>query len=187
MPVEIWDSRFLTPAQAEALGELIARVWPKPNVSAEDRARQQLAIGRGYDRLADHAPRSFVVCDEGRVVAHAAILPQTIRTSAGEMTIGGLARVGADPALRGHGLGELVVRAALATVDAGEFPFGLFQTNHGVRPFYEKLGAVTVDNQIVNSLADDPTAPAFWDEIAMRYPGNGDWPAGTIDLLGPGY
>ena len=35
--VEIWDVRTLTPAQARAIGELIVQVWPKPNVTVEDR------------------------------------------------------------------------------------------------------------------------------------------------------
>jgi len=60
-------------------------------------------------------------------------------------------------------------------------------SNERVRPFYEKLGAVVVDNRIVNSLADNPAANPFWDEVVMRYPAGGDWPSGAIDLRGPGY
>ena len=187
MSIETWDARRYTPAEARAIGELIAQVWPKPNVTAEDRAQLLLALGRQFPDSASPFPRSFVVLDAGRVVAHAALLPRRIGTTSGPMVVGGLARVGSDPALRGRGLGELVVRAALATVDAGEFPFALFQTNSRVRAFYEKFGAVRVENDVVNSLSADPTAPAFWDEIVMRYPGDRAWPTGEIDLLGPGY
>ena len=72
-------------------------------------------------------------------------------------------------------------------VDHGPFAHSLFQTSHEVRPFYEKLGAGLVTNRIVNSLADDPTENPFWDEVVMRYPAAKHWPAGEIDLRGPGW
>lgn len=187
MPVETWDSCSFTLAQAQAIGELIDMVWPKPHVTAADRAAQQTAIGRQYHGPAAQAPRAFVVEEDGRVVAHAAIQPRAVGTTAGDMTIAGLLRVCSDPRERGRGLGELVTRAAFEVVDRGDFPFVLFQASERVRPFYEKLGAVVVENPIVNSLAEDPTAKAFWDDVVMRYPGGGDWPTGTIDLRGPGF
>jgi predicted GNAT family N-acyltransferase len=187
MNVEIWDARTLTHEQALSIGELLVRIWPKPNVTAEDRARQQIAFGQGYSGADAQAPRSYVVLEDGRVVAHSLIFAREIRTTAGELTIAALARVCSDPDLRGKGLGEAVVRAAFAPVDAGDFAFSLFQTSHRVRPFYEKLGCVLVDNPITNSLGESPKTNPFWDEIAMRYPADRAWPAGTIDLRGPGY
>jgi GNAT superfamily N-acetyltransferase len=187
MPVEIWDARRFTPAQARAIGELINQVWPKPNLTADDRAAQQLAIGRDYSGPARQAPTAMVVVEDDRVVAHAAMLPRQVGTTAGDLWIGGLARVCTEAAYRGRGLGEHVVRAAFGLVDAGDFAFTLFQTSRRVQPFYNKLGAVPVENRIVNSLADDPTANAFWDEVVMRYPAGGEWPHGKIDLRGPGW
>jgi predicted N-acetyltransferase YhbS len=185
--VETWDARTLTAEQALNIGELLARIWPKPNVTAADRAAQQIAFGRGYAGHDAQAPRSYVVLDGGRVIAHALIFARTVRTLAGELTIAALARVCSDPDRRGQGLGEAVVRAAFAPVDGGDFAFSLFQTSHRVRPFYEKLGCVLVDNPITNSLGEAPKASPFWDEIVMRYPATGAWPSGTIDLRGPGY
>jgi predicted N-acetyltransferase YhbS len=187
LAVETWDARTMTHEQALAIGELLVQVWPKPNVTAEDRAQQQLGFGRGFEGPDSQAPRSFVVRQDGRVVGHACIFARTIRTMAGEVTIAALARVCSDPNLRGHGLGEAVVRAAFGPVDAGDFPFSYFQTSHKVRPFYERIGAVLAENPVINSLASGPKANPFWDEITMRYPGQGDWPTGTIDLRGPGY
>jgi predicted N-acetyltransferase YhbS len=187
MPVETWDVRSFTPAQAGLIGELINEVWPKPKLNADDRAAQLLTIGRHYHGPAAQAPRSLVILDASRVVAHAMMLSRRIDTSAGELVIGGLARVCTRPALRGRGLGEQVTRAAFGLVDAGVFPFALFQASSRVHAFYEKLGAVKVENRIVNSLADDPTANAFWDDFVMRYPNDRHWPEGTIDLLGPGF
>jgi hypothetical protein len=56
-----------------------------------------------------------------------------------------------------------------------------------VRTFYERLGAVTVDNRFINSLAENPTASPWWDKVIMRYPGKSGWPSGEIDLRGPGW
>lgn len=187
MPVEIWDVRQFTPAQAEQIGALIAQVWPKPHLTAADRAEQQLALSREYQGKSGPAPRSFVIEEGGRVVAHAALIPREIRTSRGEMTIGGLARVCTDSSVRGRGLGELVARAAFGSIDAGDFPFALFQTNFKTSGFYQKLGAVPVHNRIINSLSAEPKMCPFWDEVVMRYPGGDHWPEGTIDLRGPGF
>jgi hypothetical protein len=185
--VDTWDARSLTREQARAIGDLLVRIWPKPNVTVEDRSQQQLAFGQSYAGPEPLAPRSYVVLDGDRVIAHALVFARTIRTDAGEMTIAALARVCSEPELRGQGLGEAVVRAAFAPVDRGDFPFALFQTTRNVRPFYERLGAVLVDNPITNSLADGPKTNPFWDEVVMRYPSTGAWPPGTIDLRGPGY
>jgi GNAT superfamily N-acetyltransferase len=187
MPVETWDARFFTPAQAKEIGELVHKVWPKPTMTAESRAAQQLAIGQQYQGPAEQAPRAVVVVEEGRVVAHAAVLPRWIGTTYGKIAVGGLSRVCTDPAFRGRGFGELVVRAALDLVDSGVFQFALFQLSERVRPFYQRFGCVRVDNRIVNSLGENPEANPFWDDLVMRYPVGGDWPSGTIDLLGPGW
>lgn len=187
MPLEIWDIRYLTDGQARSIGELIHATWPKPHMTPAARAAQQLEIGRQYAHAGVHEPRAIVIVEGDAVVAHASVLPRTVGTERGDMTIAGLARVCTAAAARGRGLGEAVVRAALGLVDAGEFEFALFQTNGRVRGFYERLGCVPVENLIVNSLAEDPMAAVFWDEVAMRYPVHGDWPAGTIDLRGPGY
>ncbi|HEX6961059.1 MAG TPA: GNAT family N-acetyltransferase [Lacipirellula sp.] len=187
MPVEIWDARRYTPEQVRSIGALVNQVWPKPNMNAADRAAQLLALRDQYADATDSWPRSLVIVEEGRVVAHAALLPRTIGTALGELSIAGLARVCTSAAVRGRGLGEQVTRAALGLIDAGEFDYALFQTNRRVQGFYEKLGAVLVKNPIVNSLGADPNANPFWDEIVMRYPSDEDWPGGTIDLRGPGY
>jgi predicted N-acetyltransferase YhbS len=188
MNLQVWDARTLTREQALNIGDLLVRIWPKPNVTVEDRAEQQLAFGRGYEGPDNQAPRSYVVLDDGgRVIAHSLIFARTIRTTLGDMAIAALARVCSDPEHRGEGLGEAVVRAAMAPVDAGDFEFSLFQTSTKVRPFYEKIGCVHAENPITNSLGEMPNANPFWDTEVMRYPARGTWPSGTIDLRGPGY
>ncbi|HMP05690.1 MAG TPA: GNAT family N-acetyltransferase [Lacipirellulaceae bacterium] len=184
--VECWDARTYTSAQAQAIAELLHQVWPKPNGTVADRQRDLLAIGEEQDSPRQSAPRSWVVLDDVRVAAHAMVFGRQIRTTQGDATIAALARVCVDANHRGRGLGELVVRAALATVDAGEFPWALFQTSRRVRPFYERLGAVETLNPIINSCGE-PKANPFWDEVVMHYGAADNWPTGTIDLRGPGY
>lgn len=185
--VETLDARALTTADARAIAELIVKVWPKTGKSVEFREQQMLDMGRDFNGPDAQAPRSMVIREAGRIIAHAALIPRTIGTTAGEVTLVGLARVCSDPNFRGQGLGELVVREVFALVDKQVFPFSLFQTSTAVRSFYEKLGACPVTNRIVNSLGDDPQARPFWDEVILRYPKDRQWPEGTIDLRGPGY
>jgi GNAT superfamily N-acetyltransferase len=180
MPIEIWDARYLSAEQARGIGELLHQTWPKPNMTVEDRAAQTIEQGRQHIGEPGPAPRSIAAVEDGRVVAHAAIFPRVI-------LIGALARVCTDAAMRGRGLGEAVVRAAFGLVDAGEFEFSLFQTTPSVEPFYVKLGCVLSENRIINTLAEDPAANPFWHPVVMRYPAGEGWPAGTIDLRGPGY
>lgn len=185
--VETWDVRKLTPEQARAIGELVATIWPREGVTVEMRVEQQLAFGQSFDGPESQAPKSYVVLDGGRLIAHALTFLRQMGTSEGIWPMAALARVCSLPEYRGQGLGATVVRAAFAPIDAGVFRGSLFQTTSDVRPFYEKLGATTIDNRIVNSLADDPAANPFWSPEIMRYPGHAHWPTGTIDLRGPGY
>ena len=187
LQVETIDRRTMTVAEARPLAELICKVWPRPNKTVETRITELIEPWKDYRGPDAQHPRSIVVREAGRVIAHAAADPRTIGTSQGELTIVALGKVCTDPAERGRKLGAAVVRGVFQLVDDGTFPWSLFQTCHNVRPFYEKLGCTLAKNPIVNSLADDPTANPFWDEVAMRYPAGGDWPAGQIDLRGPGY
>jgi predicted GNAT family N-acyltransferase len=187
MRIEALDLRTISEADARAIGELLVAIWPKPGRTVESRTAELLTQWKAYDGPDAQHPRSFVVRENGRVIAHASALAWTILTSAGEMTVLALARVCTAPAARGRKLGQAVTRSAFELVDDGTFPFALFQTNETVRPFYERLGAVTVDNRFVNSTAEDPHASPFWDRVIMRYPAKAGWPAGEIDLRGPGW
>jgi predicted N-acetyltransferase YhbS len=187
MLIETLDARIFTQTEAQEIGALLAKVWPKPDKPAAFRAQKMLAIANGYAGSDAQAPRSFVIREAGKLIAHAAIVPRTIGTTSGDMTIAGLAQVCTDPDQRGRDLGKLITRAAFELVDSGAFHFSLFQTSPQVRPFYEKLGSCLVDNPIVNSLGVGVEASPFWDSVAMRYPSSGDWPQGEIDLRGPGY
>ncbi len=132
-------------------------------------------------------PRSFVVREGERVIAHASFDPRTIVTDDNEITVLALARVCSDPAMRGRKLGHAVVQEAFKLVDERAFAFSLFQTTDEVQPFYERLGAVRIHNRFINSMASDPKAAPWWNPVIMRYPDGPGWPTGEIDLRGPGW
>jgi predicted GNAT family N-acyltransferase len=187
MRIETIDRRNLSEADARDCVELLVAIWPKPGRTVETwtpDVRNQWKDYRGPD---EEYPRMFVIRESGRVIAQASADPRTIGTSAGEITVLALSRVCTDPAVRGRKLGQAVVRKAFDLVDQGPFRFALFQTTEQVRPFYEALGAVKIENRFVNSQADVPTAHPWWNPIIMCYPAAPGWPTGEIDLHGPGW
>jgi predicted N-acetyltransferase YhbS len=185
--IEIIDRRTINEADARAIAELIVSIWPKIGRTVETFTAEILAQWQDYRGPEDEYPRSFLIREAGRVVAHSSAYPRTIGTSSGDRTVLALARVCTDPAVRGRKLGDAVVRATFELVDHGTFPFALFQTTTDVRPFYDRLGAIAIDNTFINSLAENPNADPFWADVKMRYPATGDWPTGEIDLRGPGW
>ncbi len=185
MQIETLDRRCLTEADALALAHLLAQVFPQRGF--EERLTRLRAQWHDYHGPEEEYPRSLVIRDGSRILAHAAALPRTIGTGAGDLTVVGLAQVCTDSAERGKGYGQAVTRAVFDLVDHGPFPHSLFQTSISTRVFYEKLGAGVVTNRFINSLEDDPLKNPFWDEVVMRYPAVKQWPAGEIDLRGPGW
>jgi predicted N-acetyltransferase YhbS len=182
---EVLDRRNLTLADARPIAELLAKVFTKR--SYEERLALLMEKWRDYDGPEELYPRSVIIREGDRVLAHATAAPHTIGTSEGDLTVLGLAHVATDPDVRGRKLGQTVVRAVFDLVDHGPYPHALFQTSNSVQAFYEKLGAGLVTNRVINSLADDPNANPFWDDVVMRYPAVKHWPEGTIDLRGPGW
>lgn len=192
MQVEVFDIRTLSEADLRSIAELLVATWPHPEKTVAFRIEQQKELCRQFADSNNRFPLSLLVRDGERVIAHACLIPRRIGTSAGEILVAGLAKVCTDSTCRKKGLGATLVRAVFEIVDKKEaklkdFCFALFQTTDEVRPFYEKIGACTVDNPVVNSQGDHPNASPFSDSVIMRYPAGEGWPTGEIDLQGPGY
>src|SRR3954470_20582829 len=185
--IETIDRRTISEPDARAIAELVVSIWPKPGRTVESFTAEILTQWKDYGGPEAQHPRSFLVREGSRAIAHSSVYPRTIGTNKGDIAVLALARVCTDPEVRGQKLGDAVVRASFDLVDRGVFPFALFQTTPDVRPFYERLGAIPIDNTFVNSLGTDPKANPFWAEVPMRYPATGDWPKGEIDLRGPGW
>ncbi|QDU72295.1 GNAT family N-acetyltransferase [Mucisphaera calidilacus] len=164
--------------------------WPSdPPLDPVEKARGRVAEARAYTGDPERAAMMHFVVEGDRVLAAARTFARTIDTTAGGMTIMALGGVIVEETRRGNGYGRDVVRAAFERVDRGVFGFSLFQTGTHNRGFYAKLGAMYPGNRVINSLDErGPESPAFnVDELVVVYPEREGWPAGTIDLLGPGY
>ncbi len=169
--------------------ELSQRTWPRdPPETPQDEASRRVAEARAFTGRPEHAAMSYAVIEHDRVLAMAHTFAREIDTSIGRMTILALGGVVVVEDQRGIGLGRAVVEAAFRQVDNGVFPFSLFQTEPHNRGFYSKLGAVFIDNPIVNSLDTKRERKSpFGDDTVVRYPAGPGWPDGEIDLRGPGY
>jgi GNAT superfamily N-acetyltransferase len=171
-------------ALAAELARLSRQIWP-----GDPDSLVQTFLQPPADPPDLPAPRGrifHVIHQERQAAAMGISFGRRIMTAAGPMTVLALAGVCTRPERRGQGFGGAIVRSAFDRVDRGDFPLSLYQTTPPVRAFYQKLGARVVDNLVINSLKD-PHKRAFWDEVVMIYPATAPWPAGAIDLLGPGY
>ncbi len=188
-PIVDLDSRHLTPAHTHAIVSLTYRIWPSATRTLEDvvanyrRIQERVGI---INPLSHQPPLRHILWEGDEVLAHASTFERVIATPNGPLPVMALGAVAVHPEHRGKGLGRAVVQRAFERVDRGEFPVSLFQT--GVVAFYEKLGAIPVANEVVNSLSPDgPVTPAWGKPGIMIYPATYPWPEGTIDLRGEGY
>ena len=149
--VESIAIRSLSESDARSIGELLVRVWPKEHRPLDYRIDQLLQRKDLDSGKATQAPQSLVIRDGGRMVAHAAVMPRTVGTPTGELTLLALAHVCTDPDVRGKQLGKRIVQAVFSLVDDGTFPFSLFQTTNQVKPFYLRLGACLAENRFIDS------------------------------------
>ncbi len=183
------DSRHLTPEETHAIVSLIYRVWPSTTRTREEVVANYRSIQERVGIInpsSRQVPRRHILWEGDAVIAHASTFERVITTPTGTLPVMALGAVAVHPDHRGKGLGRAVVRRAFERVQRGDFAVSLFQT--GKVAFYEKLGAIEIANEVVNSLAaDGPVTPAWRDPGIMIYPAAYPWPEGTIDLLGEGY
>ena len=200
--VQSFTAGRMSEADFLAACELHHAAFPKPGRGLDEVIAKKRPVwmdaGRSGAANPDTAaatppPVRYAVVEGGRWLANAASLVRTVGTEAGDLTVCGLFDVATHPNARGRGLAVAVTQAVFNAVNDGTYPFCMFQTG-AARKFYEtKFGATLVTNEIVNThAAGDPEANPFTDEFVMRYPGEPasggtPWPAGRIDLRGPGF
>src|SRR5262249_41922854 len=112
--IETIDRRTISEADARAIAELVVKIWPKVDRTVDSFTTNLLSQWTDYDGPENQHPRSFLIREGCRVVAHASVYPRTISTENGEITIAALARVCTDPSVRGQKLGDAVVRSSFA-------------------------------------------------------------------------
>src|SRR5260370_41100239 len=91
--IEIIDRRTIGEADARAIAELIVSIWPKPERTVDKFTAEILDQWKDYHGPEAERPRSFLVRDGSRVLAHTSAYPRTIGTAKGNVTILALPRV----------------------------------------------------------------------------------------------
>ena len=183
--LEYQDAELSLP-EATRIVELTNSIWPQTEKPESDIVQELLQKAKAPETPVTSKRTRFVIWENERVVAHAQVFVRRIFTGSGDKDVLALAGVCTDLASRGQGMGVAVVQRAFERLAELELSACLFQT--GVVPFYEKLGARTIDNRFVNRAnTEDPSANPWWDKAVMIYPANTDWPEGEIDLGGVGY
>ena len=170
MQIETLDRRKLTEAEARPVAELLVKVFPRRPL--EERLARFIGRWRDYDGPEEFYPRSMIIRDGERVVAHAAASAADDRHQRrgydDRRACAGGDRSGVSRAEAGAGGGAGGVRAGGSWAVRH---IRCFRRPHQVRPFYEKLGAGLVTNEIVNSLADDPNGESVLGRSRDAVPG----------------
>ena len=135
----------------------------------------------------DHSEKiCYCLYQDKELIGYAGAIPLNIKIESNCLEVLGLGGLNVHPNWRRQGFGGVIVGAVFKRIDASEYPFCLFQT--GIPHFYEKLGCRVIENKFINSNDhEDPYKNPFWDDYAMIYPANADWPSGTVDLLRKGF
>lgn len=180
----------LTDEQIESIVTLTNSIWPKEELSLEQRIESAQKEFRLPERQ-EIRPQRFVVWEGPKAIAHALIFHREIYfedsvvEKLGTENVLALAGVCTEVSRRGLGLGAMVVQEAFKHV-GNDAPVCLFQT--GVPEFYEKLGGRVVTNKFINRQNEiSPEENPWWDSVVMIYPSRFRWPGETVDLNGAGY
>lgn len=140
--------------------------------------------GRSHFQQRHHL--RLVLREEGRIVAHAALLFRAIAVGGEVIDIAGLAEVATDPAFRGRGLASRVVEAAIAEARRSLAEFFLL---FGSAKLYAAQGLVAVNNPLtwvdLGGGASGPVKQGAGEGLMVLELGDRGWDAtAPVDLLG---
>ena len=71
--IETIDRRSISEADARAIAQLIVSIWPKPDRTVDSFTADMLAQWKNYDGPDKQRPRSFLIRQDGQVVAHSSV------------------------------------------------------------------------------------------------------------------
>ena len=157
--------------------DLFLLVWPPKKRNARAELIEKCKWTRGQFDI------RFLIRENDRIVAHTNIFSRPMLLGQKKVVVMALSGVCVHPNFRGRSYGKALVEKAFKYVDNRRFQCSLYQTE--VPEFYDKLGARTLDNKVINSL--DPKfadSSPFEDAFVMVYPKSYAEIEGTIDLLG---
>lgn len=124
----------------------------------------------------------FGIRHEGRLVAHAGLLPLRMSTGGATTPVMGVGGVAVAPGLRGHGLARLVVGAALDHARTRGPRHALLFCRPPLTALYERLGWRALDRPVE---VEQPAGPVVMPLRTMWTPLHDDepWPDGPVRLL----
>lgn len=124
----------------------------------------------------------FGVRHEGRLVAHAGLLPLPMSVGGVDTEVMGVGGVAVAPDLRGHGLARSVVGAALDHARTRGPRHALLFCRPPLVELYRRLGWRTLDREVE---VDQPDGPVVMPLRTMWIPLHDDepWPDGPVRLL----
>jgi predicted N-acetyltransferase YhbS len=118
-------------------------------------------------------------------VGQVSIVDRSITCSGEAVRVAGVQSLAVAPALRGSGLSQRLMNAAMQEARRREIPFGLLFCLPGLENFYARLGWLRTDRIITMLDAAGSTVPLTAKNICMELPlGEEQFPLGPIDLGG---
>lgn len=119
--------------------------------------------GTARDRFVwdDH----FVICEEGRVVSHAAIHARTLVADGVAVPVGGLGGVATDPDFQGRGHFRRLMEHLNAVMREREMPLAVLW---GLTPRYRHFGYEPAGRRMVFRLAAAPRSPENQPHMVVR-------------------
>ncbi len=170
----IWEDDLSDVEHAELAG-LLRRCFPESRAGFP-----------GTESWASARPELRVVADDdGRPVAHTAVLRRFLQLEAGSQLVGDVGLVAVDPDRRGTGLGAGLLARTAAALRALDLPFGFLTCGEHVAGFYAAAGWARVPNP-VRMIRRDRRVQVYGG-VAMALPltaGMDSWPAGPVDRNG---
>ena len=173
------------------------RIVPEPSItSAEDAAiRAGLCLCFPPDReiflqtRAWHGTRptwSVLMDDEGRIVAHAAVVERQIQVGTERVCVAGVLNVFVLPECRGRGLFRQLMSATMDEARRRGLDFGLLFCTPEIGARYERLNWRLLSGRSVTRLDEDGLPqPLPAKNVTMAYPLRcPEVPAGDMHLLG---
>ncbi|MFF7776399.1 GNAT family N-acetyltransferase [Streptomyces tanashiensis] len=124
----------------------------------------------------------FGIRQDGRLVAHAGLLPLPVSIGGIDTPVTGVGGVAVAPDLRGHGLARAVVSAAVDHARTLGPRYGLLFCRPALVPLYGRLGWRALERDV---RVEQPDGPVIMPLRTMWTPlrDDADWPDGEVRLL----
>src|SRR6185436_11376156 len=83
--IETIDRRTIGEADARQIAELVVSIWPKLGRTVDTFTTEVLNQWKDYRGPEDEHPRSLLIREGGRIIAHSSVYPRTVATSKGDI------------------------------------------------------------------------------------------------------